>query len=186
MMSNSEQLYNEVIPFETGYSEELVFKQRVLDLLQQFGDEAFSRHHYEPGHITASGFIVNKDVTKMLLVQHTKLNLWLQPGGHLDEGETTYAACVREVAEETFLKDIVSDGMLFDIDIHLIPSNKGLPPHFHFDIRYLLYVDEALPVEISEESLAIQWVKLEEVQNFNNSDSMLRPVQKIQKMGQKR
>lgn len=184
-MSKSIQLYNDVVSFETGYSEELVFKQRVLDLLQQFGDEAFSRHHYEPGHITASGFIVNKDATKMLLVQHTKLNLWLQPGGHLDEGETTYAACVREVAEETFLKDIESDGMLFDIDIHLIPTNKGLPPHSHFDIRYLFYVDEELPVDISEESLAIQWVKLEDVQSFNNSDSMVRPVQKIQKLGQK-
>ena len=120
----------------------------------------------------------------MLLVQHTKLNLWLQPGGHLDEGETTYAACVREVAEETFLKDIESDGMLFDIDIHLIPTNKGLPPHSHFDIRYLFYVDEELPVDISEESLAIQWVKLEAVQTFNNSVSMLRPVQKIQKIRQ--
>jgi|JI8StandDraft_1071087.scaffolds.fasta_scaffold41263_5 8-oxo-dGTP pyrophosphatase MutT (NUDIX family) len=184
-MSKSIQLYNDVVSFETGYSEELVFKQRVLDLLQQLGDEAFSRQHFEPGHITASGFIVNKDATKMLLVQHTKLNLWLQPGGHLDEGETTYAACVREVAEETFLKDIESDGMLFDIDIHLIPTNKGLPPHSHFDIRYLFYVDEELPVDISEESLAIQWVKLEDVQSFNNSDSMVRPVQKIQKLGQK-
>jgi hypothetical protein len=110
MMSNSEQLYNDVVSFETDYSEELAFKERVLDLLQQSGDEALSRQNFEPGHITASGFIVNKDATKMLLVQHTKLNLWLQPGGHLDEGETTYAACLREVAEETFLKNIVSDG----------------------------------------------------------------------------
>jgi hypothetical protein len=47
-----------------------------------------------------------------------------------------------------------------------------------------LYVDEALPVDISEESLAIQWVKLEAVQTFNNSVSMLRPVQKIQKIRQ--
>jgi len=184
-MNNAALLYKEVESFETNYREEVAFQQRVLDLLHAAGDEAFSRYHYEPGHITASGFIVNKDATKMLLVQHTKLNLWLQPGGHLDEGETAYVACLREVAEETLLKDIVSDGVLFDIDIHLIPTNKGLPPHFHFDIRYLFYVDEALPVEISEESLAIQWVKLEEVQNFNNSVSMLRPVQKIQKIRQK-
>lgn len=185
-MSKFIQLYNDVISFETGYSKELVFKQRVLDLLQQSGDEAFSRHHYEPGHVTASGFIVNKDATKMLLVQHTKLHLWLQPGGHLDEGETTFAACLREVEEETLLKDVVCDGQLFDIDIHLIPTHKDLPPHFHFDIRYLIYVDETLPVDISEESLAVRWVKLEDVQNFNNSDSMLRPVQKIQKIRQNR
>lgn len=184
-MNKATLLYKEVERFETDYSEEAAFKQCVLDLLHTAGDKAFSRQHFEPGHITASGFIVNKEASKMLLVQHTKLNLWLQPGGHLDEDETTYAACLREVAEETFLKEIVSDGVLFDIDIHLIPTNKGLPPHFHFDIRYLLYVDEALPVEISEESLAIQWVKLEEAQSFNNSNSMVRPVQKIQKLGQK-
>ena len=45
MMSNSEQLYNDVVSFETDYSEELAFKQRVLDLLQQSGDEALSRSH---------------------------------------------------------------------------------------------------------------------------------------------
>ena len=183
-MNKAALLYKDVESFETNYSEEVAFKHRVLDLLHTAGDKAFSRHHFKPGHITASGFIVNKVATKMLLVQHTKLNLWLQPGGHLDEGETTYAACLREVSEETFLKDVVSDGLLFDIDIHLIPTNKGLPPRFHFDIRYLLYVDEALPVDISEESLAIQWVRLEDVQKFNNSDSMLRPVQKIEKWRQ--
>lgn len=185
-MSKSIQLYKDLVSFETGYSEEEVFKQRVLDLLQHSGEEALSRSHYEPGHITASGFIVNKDATKMLLVQHTKLKLWLQPGGHLDAGETTYAACLREVAEETFLKELEGDGVVFDIDIHLIPANKGLPSHFHFDIRYLLYAEEEMPVEISEESLAIQWVKLEDVRNFNNSESMIRPVTKIQKMRQKR
>jgi hypothetical protein len=67
-MSNAALLYNDVVSFETNYSEEVAFQQRVLDLLQQWpGDEAFSRHHFEPGHITASGFIVNKDATKMLL-----------------------------------------------------------------------------------------------------------------------
>jgi ADP-ribose pyrophosphatase YjhB (NUDIX family) len=52
--------------------------------------------------------------------------------------ETTYAACVREVAEETFLKDIESDGVLFDIDIHLIPTNKGITTAF--PLRYTLFI----------------------------------------------
>jgi hypothetical protein len=104
MMSNSEQLYNDVVSFETDYSEELAFKERVLDLLQQSGDEALSRQNFEPGHITASGFIVNKDATKMLLVQHTKLNLWLQPGGHLDEGRNHLCGLFARSSRRNFFK----------------------------------------------------------------------------------
>ena len=34
-------------------------------------------------HFAATGFVVNKDRTKMLMVYHKKLGNWLAPGGHL-------------------------------------------------------------------------------------------------------
>lgn len=41
---------------------------------------------------------------KVLLVFHRKLNMWLPPGGHIDENELPCDAAKREVFEETGLK----------------------------------------------------------------------------------
>ena len=52
-------------------------------------------------HFVATGFVVNKDRTKMLMVYHKKLGKWLAPGGHLEQNETPGQAARREVNEET-------------------------------------------------------------------------------------
>ncbi len=38
---------------------------------------------------------------KVLLIKHTKLGIWLPPGGHIEEGELPHIAAEREVLEET-------------------------------------------------------------------------------------
>ena len=37
-----------------------------------------------PGHLTGSAVVFNHDATETLLLFHTKLQRWLQPGGHAD------------------------------------------------------------------------------------------------------
>ncbi len=50
-------------------------------------------------HFTVSGFIVEGDST--LLHWHTKLQIWLPSGGHIDPDEDPVQAVVREALEET-------------------------------------------------------------------------------------
>ena len=51
--------------------------------------------------LTVGTCIINED--KILFVSHTKLNLWLFPGGHIEANETPDQAALREAMEETGL-----------------------------------------------------------------------------------
>ena len=41
-------------------------------------------------HLTASGIVIKDD--SILLIFHRYIKEWLQPGGHIDEGELPYVA----------------------------------------------------------------------------------------------
>jgi 8-oxo-dGTP pyrophosphatase MutT (NUDIX family) len=96
-----------------------------------------------PGHITASGIVVTKN--RLLMIRHPGLGKWLQPGGHVENGETPLQAAIREVEEETGMPSRLHPWhhlrqFPVDIDIHEIPANdkKSEPRHLHYDFRYLL------------------------------------------------
>ena len=59
-------------------------------------------------HFTSSALIVHNE--KVLLVYHKKLDVWLYPGGHVEENENPDETLVREVKEETGLEvEIISN-----------------------------------------------------------------------------
>lgn len=118
------------------------------------------------GHITASGILLQDNC--LLLIRHPYLHRWLQPGGHVDPGETPLAAAIREVREETGIEGGVHPWHLqhlfpFDINIHRIPANpvKGETDHLHFDLRYWL-VSDALPPHGEHPGA---WVSTERLEN---------------------
>lgn len=104
--------------------------------------------------------------------------MYLCPGGHVDkEDETLYDASKRELKEETGLENlkvllINNKIMPFDIDIHLIPFNKriNMPEHYHFDFRYLFFVNDITDIIIDEkESKGYKWVTSDQlVENYGN------------------
>ena len=52
--------------------------------------------------LTASGCFIHDG--KVLLIKHTKLGLWLNPGGHLEANEAPHQAAEREFFEETGIR----------------------------------------------------------------------------------
>ena len=52
------------------------YRRRMLDLARN-NDDPTNRHHYEPGHFTASGFVAAPNGAAVLLVHHEKIGRWL-------------------------------------------------------------------------------------------------------------
>ncbi|TAG48138.1 MAG: NUDIX domain-containing protein [Betaproteobacteria bacterium] len=124
------------------------------------------------GHITASAWVLNAARTHAALVHHRKLERWLQPGGHVEESDSSWlAASRREVMEETGLTALTLSPQygaeLFDVDVHDIPERVATPTrhaepaHTHFDLRFLWIAGSAQSLALNcDESLGVQWFEL--------------------------
>lgn len=132
------------------------------------------------GHVTGSAWIVSPDKSKVLLLHHAKLDRWLQPGGHCDGDADVHAVALREVLEETRVKKITSENdSIFDVDIHTIPARGSEPEHLHYDIRFLFEANPDDAIQRNEESKAVKWIALNDVEQYTNEESVLRMVRKL-------
>ena len=121
-----------------------------LDRLERPFDE-----DADPVHVTGSAIVTGP--AGVLLLKHRRLGIWLQPGGHVDAGETPWDGAAREAAEETGLPVRLAAGAeLVHVDVHL--GGKG---HTHLDLRYHVVVDvdggHAEPAPPPGESQEIGW-----------------------------
>jgi len=138
-----------------------------------------------PGHITGSAWVVNPARDKVLLMHHRKHNQWFQFGGHADGDSDIVRVALRETQEETGLPlEVIRliDGGIFDVDIHTIPASDKGSEHIHFDIRFLVEIDDSLTVPGNDESHEILWIPLEEVTKYNNNLSTCRMLEKSRRL----
>jgi 8-oxo-dGTP pyrophosphatase MutT (NUDIX family) len=154
------------------------YQERMLELLTL--PAPTSRHQLVPGHLTASAFVLSPERDAVLLILHKKLQLWLQPGGHIEPGDVSLlAAARREVAEEVglALPDSVT-GAVFDLDIHRIPARKDEPSHEHFDVRFCFHAP-TLDFKINDEVVDARWAKLSQIDQLTSDESVLRVARKL-------
>jgi 8-oxo-dGTP pyrophosphatase MutT (NUDIX family) len=164
---------------------EAAFVQRMLELSRR--ELACERSHFEPGHFTASAFVLSPDRRDLVLIHHKKLGIWVQPGGHIEASdEDLLRSARREVLEEVGLSELESiesisgagGSLLFDVDIHLIPARKADPAHEHFDVRFA-FVSKTRELVHSEEVADLRWVPLDAVEQMGTDESVLRAVAKL-------
>jgi 8-oxo-dGTP pyrophosphatase MutT (NUDIX family) len=131
------------------------------------------------GHVTGSAWIVDRSGARVLLTHHRKLDIWVQPGGHADGDPDIAAVAARESREETGLDGLAGDASaVFDLDIHPIPARGDVPAHEHFDVRFAFRATQSEAFIVSDESHALAWVALDELERFTREPSMLRMREK--------
>ncbi len=156
-----------------------IHRDRMVGLLERT-QAPFSHAQYEPGHFTASAFVLSPDRRDVLLIWHDKLQRWLQPGGHIEpEDADPIAAARREVAEETMLDDVeLVTGGLLDVDVHAIPPHKDTPGHEHFDLRFA-FISGTRTVAAADGCSDVRWVPLTEVAGVDTDESVMRAVRRL-------
>lgn len=180
MTARHETLLAQLRAYEPADAREAMHHRDIVNLLTA-GEEAFTRGHFAPGHITASLFIVDEPMQHLLLHHHRRLDRWLQMGGHVEGHEEPERAALREGREESGLADLeLVIGGIFDLDVHAIPAAKGEPDHRHFDVRYLARTatPEAIAIDRNE-SRELAWVPLAEAETRMNEAASSRVIGKI-------
>lgn len=177
------ELLNLLKQHQTRFMDESGFVTRAINYIAQNTD-CFYRELW-PAHVTGSAWVVSPDRERVLLMHHKKHDQWFQPGGHADGDADIVRVALRETAEETGIDSSqiqLLDLSIFDVDIHSIPAMGSDPQHEHIDVRFLLEIDDSLPVPGNDESHDVIWVYLNEVARYNNNRSTYRMVEKTRQL----
>jgi len=131
---------------------------------------------------TASAFVVNDD-SEVLLMNHSKLGKWIQPGGHIEGDETPDEAARRETREEVGLKikflekaDIESENSQnlpkpFNTNLHTISEN-----HMHCDFGFLAKPVEEVESTHRHEHDGQKWFSAEELKDLEEIPENVRDL----------
>lgn len=165
------------------------------------------KEHNQPNIcFTASGYLINDD--KILLIKHKKLEVWLSPGGHLEEGELPHQAAQREFWEETGIK-VEAIGYESD-DFMQVPFKSGL--HWvckenydrrknnqkpleqwkkgcekHFDLGYIVEAVDGFDYKKNvEETDGIAWFTIEEIKQLETLEDVRKTIIKVFKLVNKK
>ena len=177
------QLLSLLEAYRTPFNTEAGYVNQVRRFVQQNAN-CFDRITW-PGHITGSAWVINPSRDKVLLMHHRKHNQWFQFGGHADGDSDIQRVALRETQEETGLPPEairLVRGNIFDVDIHTIPDGPKGPEHMHYDIRFLVEIDDRIAVPGNDESHEILWVPLESITLFNNNLSTVRMLEKSRRL----
>ncbi|WP_189644667.1 NUDIX hydrolase [Luteimonas gilva] len=147
----------------------------IADFAELLGDDEnpFLRERLA-GHFTGAAWLVSADGRRILLTHHRKLDRWLQLGGHADGDRDLRRVALKEAEEESGLSGLCVDAGIFDLDRHWIPERKGVPGHWHYDVRYVVRAGADEAFVVSDESHALAWREIASVADDASLDESLR------------
>lgn len=178
-MSKTIEMIKNYVPFN---EQEAKDKQFFIDC--ENIEQILTREN-ERCHLTSSGFVVNKDKTKILCSYHNIYKSWTWVGGHADGDDDMLYVAMKEAKEETSIKSVKP---LLNIPISLesvpvlghIKRGKYVPAHIHLNVTYLLEADETELIETKpDENSGVEWLTFDELLNKATEIYMIPVYKKI-------
>ena len=161
-----EDVIRKIGEYEPANEQETEDKALMLSWLEH-NDDAFSREN-AIAHVTVSGWVVNKDRSKVLMVYHNIYHSWSWLGGHADGETDLLAVAIREVKEEAGISDVrpVSEEIFslesLTVDGH-VKKGRYVSSHLHLNVTYLLEADSEEQVSVkADENSGVAWFTPEE------------------------
>lgn len=162
----------EYIPYN---DQEKIDKEMMLQLIDNNFDTILTREN-KIAHFTASAWAVNKERTKVLMIYHNIYKSWAWTGGHADGESDLLGTAIREIKEETGVKEVkpvqneIFSLEALTVDGH-IKKSKYVSSHIHLNLTYLLEVDEKQKLfQKEDENSGVKWVPIEEVERASTEE----------------
>ena len=132
--------------FTPANEQEMTEKEVILSFIHQYESNVLLRDN-PIAHITSSGFLMNRDLDKVLLIHHNIRNAWAWTGGHADGDSDLLYVAVKEAVEETGAVTISPlSSEIASLDILPVfghwRKGKFINAHLHLSIAYILICDE--------------------------------------------
>ena len=164
------QLIN-YIPFN---EQEAADKALILHCLRELPD-VFTRDN-KLAHMTASGWVVNPGRDKVMMVYHNLYDSWSWMGGHADGDRDLLRVALREVQEESGIKQVrpLSED-IFSLEALTVNGHRKhgayVSSHLHLNVTYLLEAREGQElIAKPDENSGVLWFGLEEAIERSNEE----------------
>ena len=176
----------EIAAYAPRCEQEAADRRLMLELAGAFPKTILTRE-CRAAHLTSSGFIVNPEGTRTLMVFHNIYGSWTWTGGHADgEGELLPVA-LREAMEETGvarvrpLSEEIASLDVLAVSGH-VKRGAYVSAHLHLNAAYLLVAEEGQPLRAREgENSGVRWLPLDRLGDYCTEPEMLPVYEKLVK-----
>lgn len=168
------------IPFDEV---EIKDKEVFLDALNSFKDILTRKNKIL--HLTVSAFAINKEKNKFLMIYHNIYKSWAWTGGHSDGEEIPLKTALKELKEETGIKNpkvlLKTPFSLEVLNVNgHVKNGEYISSHLHLNLTYLIECneDEILTPKL-DENKGVMWIPFDEITKYCNEKHMIKIYEKL-------
>lgn len=181
----------EIKAYEPADEQEASEKKVILEYIERFPETILTREN-KFAHLTSSGFVMNKELTKALMIHHNIYQTWAWTGGHADGEDDLLYVAIKEAQEETGIKH-VEPLMAGIASLDILPvwghMKKGafIATHMHLNASYILIADEEEALVLNEdETSGVRWLPIDELETYCNEPEIVKIYHKLVKRGREK